>query len=131
MWYMLQGGQSAVGSLIDKFMRFHSAYSPLTKKSEETGKSVYEILDSTLPSLSGACTSSGSKLESHLVELVKSLHFLPDHHGNRAPLADPDMRGSIVGETLTAPNSIEALAIRLSQGTVFTQVLADATGARL
>ncbi|ORX74455.1 Pentulose kinase [Linderina pennispora] len=161
-WYMLEGGQSAVGSLIDYVVRSHSAYGPLARQSEETGKSVYEILDSMLTGLAVACTPSNGVPESHLVKLVKSLHFLPDHHGNRAPLADPSMRGSIVGETLTHPDSIEALAARylacicglaygtraildsavaaggqrvtellisggLSQGAVFTQILADVT----
>ncbi|KAJ1943225.1 hypothetical protein EC988_006289, partial [Linderina pennispora] len=165
-WYMLEGGQSAVGSLIDYVVRSHSAYGPLAKQSEETGRSVYEILDSMLTGLAVAHTPSNGVPESHVVKLVKSLHFLPDHHGNRAPLADPSMRGSIVGETLTHPDSIEALAARylacicglaygtraildsaaaaggqrvtellisggLSQGAVFTQILADVTGAQV
>ncbi|KAI8321646.1 Pentulose kinase [Martensiomyces pterosporus] len=166
-WYMLEGGQSAVGSLIDYVVKSHSAYAKLSQQSSESGKSVYTLLDEVLLDMAAPeAASKGSDPASQLVALVKSLHFLPDHHGNRAPLADPHMRGSIVGETLTAADSIEALAARylacicglaygtraildavvaaggrrvtellmsggLSQGRVFTQILADVTGAQV
>ena len=32
--------------------------------------------------------------------LTKHLHVLPDFHGNRSPLADPEIRGSVIGLSL-------------------------------
>lgn len=41
--------------------------------------------------------------------LTKQFHILPDFHGNRSPLADPSMKGMIVG--LTINSSEENLAL--------------------
>ena len=41
--------------------------------------------------------------------LTKNLHVLPDFHGNRSPLADPDMKGSLVG--LDLDKSEQSLAL--------------------
>lgn len=34
--------------------------------------------------------------------LTKDFHVWPDFHGNRSPLADPTMKGMIVGLTLSS-----------------------------
>lgn len=34
--------------------------------------------------------------------LTKDFHVWPDFHGNRSPLADPTMKGMIVGLTLNS-----------------------------
>lgn len=41
--------------------------------------------------------------------LTKDYHVWPDYHGNRSPLADPSMKGAIVG--LTIDNTDENLAL--------------------
>jgi ribulose kinase len=49
---------------------------------------------------------------SSLTELTKDLHVYPDLHGNRSPLADPKMRGSIVG--LELDMSLSSLVLRFN-----------------
>lgn len=34
-------------------------------------------------------------------QLTKDLHVWPDFHGNRSPLADPDLKGMVCGLTMT------------------------------
>lgn len=41
--------------------------------------------------------------------LTKDIHVWPDYHGNRSPLADPNIKGMISGATMDA--SVENLAI--------------------
>lgn len=44
----------------------------------------------------------------HVAMVTKNLHVWPDFHGNRAPLADPEMKGQVVG--LTLDKSVQSLA---------------------
>ena len=41
--------------------------------------------------------------------LTRDLHVWPDFHGNRSPIADPNLRGSMVG--LTMDSSLRNLSI--------------------
>lgn len=54
--------------------------------------------------------------------LTKHLHILPDFHGNRSPLANPKMKGMIVGLTINSSEenlalhylaTLQALSVRL------------------
>ncbi|CEL54104.1 putative sugar kinase YDR109C OS=Saccharomyces cerevisiae (strain ATCC 204508 / S288c) GN=YDR109C PE=1 SV=1 [Rhizoctonia solani AG-1 IB] len=90
-WWMNEGGQSSTGQLIDFVLTTHAAYPRLQILAKEQQKSVHIVLAEQLEAL---------RLEAgadSLVELTKDVHFYPDLHGNRSPLADPQMRGSIVG----------------------------------
>jgi len=42
-------------------------------------------------------------------ELTRDLHVWPDFHGNRSPIADPTLKGSISG--LTIDSSVQNLAL--------------------
>ncbi|KAK8847399.1 hypothetical protein IAR55_005257 [Kwoniella newhampshirensis] len=92
--WMNEGGQSSTGQLIDFTMQTHPAYPKLLELSQKTSKSTFELLGDRLEEMMkerGADT---------LTHLTKDLHFYPDLHGNRSPLADPRMKGMITGLTL-------------------------------
>ncbi|KDN47232.1 hypothetical protein RSAG8_03711, partial [Rhizoctonia solani AG-8 WAC10335] len=82
-WWMNEGGQSSTGQLIDFVLTTHPAYPRLQALAKEQQKSVHV-----------------------------DVHFYPDLHGNRSPLADPQMRGSIVG--LKLDSGLGDLALKFS-----------------
>lgn len=98
MW-LTEGGQSVTGALIDHLIDHH-AYTPqLRSDAERLGSTVYELLNDRVRELKAA---SGG------VEITRDLHVLPDFLGNRSPIADPRVRGAIVGLSLDA--SLDSLA---------------------
>ncbi|ODO09732.1 hypothetical protein I350_01948 [Cryptococcus amylolentus CBS 6273] len=92
--WMNEGGQSSTGQLIDFMIQTHPAYSKLQDLSKKTGKNIFELLGERLEKLQ---QEKGAKTLTHL---TKDLHFYPDLHGNRSPLADSRMRGMITGLVL-------------------------------
>merc|ERR1711860_301629 len=102
--WTLEGGITAVGSLIDHVINTHASIGELRKRSEETGKSVYQILEEILTREMMPREKVGD-----ISMLTRDLHVRPDFHGNRSPMADPDMKGMISGLTL-ADNTVESLA---------------------
>ena len=102
MW-LTEGGQSATGSLLDHIVFSHTASIQLKEKSQQTGKSIYELLNEEVDKL-----SNEQKLLFPAL-LTRDLHVLPYFHGNRSPRADPTLMGMISG--LKLDNSLSALAI--------------------
>lgn len=105
-WWMNEGGQSSTGQLIDFIITTHPAHSELLEAVEKNGKPVHAILAEKLQELKKEANISS------LTRLTKDLHFYPDLHGNRSPLADPTMRGSIVG--LSLDSSLSDLALKFN-----------------
>lgn len=104
----------------------HAASPELRKRAATKGCTVYQVLNQVLQELAGGGGGGGSGgagggagAGAAMAEvcapsvarsrLTKALHVVPDYHGNRAPLADPSMRGSVVG--LSLDGSLEALAV--------------------
>ncbi|WWC86903.1 uncharacterized protein L201_001782 [Kwoniella dendrophila CBS 6074] len=106
--WMNEGGQSSTGQLIDFMMQTHPAYPKLVELSKKTGKSTFELLGDRLDEM------MKERNAATLTHLTKDLHFYPDLHGkrNRSPLADPRMKGSIVG--LTLDDSLSDLAAKFN-----------------
>jgi FGGY-family pentulose kinase len=99
MW-LNEGGQSATGALIDHVIADHGAYPELSRMAEDSGRSVYEILNDEVEKLCGEAADPGPTAD---------LHVLPYFHGNRSPRADSRARGMVSGLTLDA--SLPALGL--------------------
>ncbi|XP_028988326.1 FGGY carbohydrate kinase domain-containing protein isoform X2 [Betta splendens] len=96
MW-LNEGGQSATGRLIEHMVKGHAAYAQLQEQARRscafTGGNVYSYLNSHLRTLADSCPA---------VDLLASgLHVWPDFHGNRSPLADPTLKGMVIGLSLS------------------------------
>ncbi|KAF8727821.1 hypothetical protein AX14_006973 [Amanita brunnescens Koide BX004] len=98
-WWMNEGGQSSTGQLIEFITTTHPTYPKLVEQAKLENKPIYSVLEDILQRLR---TERG--VDSN-VELTKDVQFYPDFHGNRSPVADPQMRGSIVGLELDASTS--------------------------
>uniref|UniRef100_A0A3Q2ZX33 FGGY carbohydrate kinase domain-containing protein n=1 Tax=Kryptolebias marmoratus TaxID=37003 RepID=A0A3Q2ZX33_KRYMA len=83
--WLNEGGQSATGRLV----RTRSTF----LQTPPAGENIYSYLNRHLSVMAG----SGSAVDL----LGSSLHMWPDFHGNRSPLADPTLKGMVVGLSLS------------------------------
>jgi FGGY-family pentulose kinase len=94
--WLTEGGQSATGALIDHVIFSHAAAAPLQAEAKKAGRTIYELLNTRLDSLAQA---KGVRFPG---ELTRDLHIQPDFHGNRSPRANPTLKGTITGLSLSA-----------------------------
>ena len=84
-YWLHEGGQSAVGSLIDHLIHSHPAFKCIESKS----KNVYQYLEEK-------CIEQAEKENLESIHwLTRKLHICPDFHGNRSPLADSEIKGTV------------------------------------
>ncbi len=83
--WIVEGGQSATGALLDHIIRWHGA-------GGEPDKAMHAEI----------CRRVVQLREAEGADFARRLHVLPDFHGNRSPLADPHAVGVISGLTLDA-----------------------------
>ncbi len=81
--WLVEGGQSAAGALLDHVVRMHTA----------GGEPTAELHGKIIERIAHLRAEAGGNL-------APNLHILPDFHGNRSPLADPHARGVVSGMTL-------------------------------
>lgn len=98
-----EGGQSVAGKLLDHIVENHSAFGLLQQQAKDRKCHVFTILNESLQDLKD---KQGLK---SVAFLTSDLHMWPDFHGNRSPLADPNLRGMISGLTLSS--TLEDLAL--------------------
>ncbi|KAM8850674.1 FGGY carbohydrate kinase domain-containing protein isoform 3-T8 [Spinachia spinachia] len=95
--WLNEGGQSATGRLIEHMVKGHGAYTQLQEQARQrfphTGENIYNYLNNHLSFMA----TSGSSVDL----LGSSLHVWPDFHGNRSPVADPSLKGMVIGLALS------------------------------
>jgi FGGY-family pentulose kinase len=104
-YWMAEGGQSATGELLKHVIETHPAHQEALTIAETFNANIYEYLNSHLREmahLKNAPNDSVSWLGRHFF-------FYGDLFGNRSPVADPDMKGSVVG--LSSDKSVDGLAL--------------------
>ena len=92
--WLMEGGQSSTGSLLDFIIRNHPAYPSLAITAEHNNGTVYKQLELLVYEISSQQNLPNSCF------LTKHFHMTADFHGNRSPLSDPEMTGTMVGLTL-------------------------------
>lgn len=101
--WLNEGGQSVTGKLIDHVIETHNAHLELKGKAKKSGCSMYEELNKHVTAL-----AEKRGLE-NVALLSQNVHVIPDFHGNRSPIADPNMTGMICG--LTLATDLDNLAV--------------------
>ena len=111
--YLNEAGQSVSGKLIEHIIQNHSAYEELKEK---YNSNMFDHLNKILIQLA----DKENLNEFNLSRLTKNIHIYPDFHGNRSPLADSTMKGSIVGLNLdTSLNSLALLYLACIQSLAY------------
>ncbi|KHC86679.1 FGGY-family pentulose kinase [Candida albicans SC5314] len=103
-YWLAEGGQSITGQLLAHVLATHPANHALIRNAEQSNISKFEYLNSLLEDL------VKDNNERSPVSLARHMFFYGDFHGNRSPIADPRMRGSIIGQSMD--NSLHDLAIQ-------------------
>lgn len=101
MW-CAEGGQSTTGELISHVLTTHPAHAELELLAEKHNVNKFVLLNQQLEKI---------KIENKLPTIyhtIKDLFWYGDLYGNRSPIADPSMRGSVVG--LSMDSSLDDLA---------------------
>ncbi|KAH8888205.1 Pentulose kinase [Thozetella sp. PMI_491] len=90
-FWMAEGGQSATGELIKYILETHPAYDSTIKETQAAGKNIFDFLNEHLRSLAEKNNAPS------ISYLVRHYFFYGDLWGNRSPIADPNMRGAVIG----------------------------------
>ena len=101
--WMAEGGQSATGKLLQHVLETHPAYDQAILEAKSSDMNIFDFLNRHLRKMQ-ANTAAPS-----IPYTARHFFFYGDLYGNRSPVADSHMSGSIFG--LTADVSIDSLAI--------------------
>lgn len=102
-FWMAEGGQSATGELLKHVLETHPAYNETMSMAESFNTSIYDYLNSHLEELK-------EKINAPTISyLGRHFFFYGDLWGNRSPIADPNMTGSVIG--LSNDRSMDGLAL--------------------
>lgn len=102
-YWMAEGGQSATGELLKHVIETHPAFNQAHSIAESYHTNIYEYLNEHLKEM---VQDQKAPTVSYL---GRHFFFYGDLWGNRSPIADPNMTGSIFG--LTSDKSVDGLAM--------------------
>jgi FGGY-family pentulose kinase len=102
-YWMAEGGQSATGELLKHVLETHPAYNETMSMAESFNTSIYDYLNNHLDEMK-------EKIDAPTISyLGRHFFFYGDLWGNRSPIADPSMSGSVIG--LSSDRSMDGLAL--------------------
>ncbi|KAK4541142.1 hypothetical protein LTR36_008216 [Oleoguttula mirabilis] len=102
-YWLAEGGQSATGELLKHVIETHPAFQEAMSVAETFNANIYDYLNEHLREMQ-------EKVNAPTISyLGRHFFFYGDLFGNRSPIADPDMKGSVIG--LSSDKSIDGLAM--------------------
>lgn len=102
-FWMAEGGQSATGELLKYILETHPAYAETTAASKALGQNIYDFLNDHLREMAEGVGAP------FIGYLTRHYFFYGDLWGNRSPIADPHMRGAIIG--MSSDKTSDGLAL--------------------
>ena len=100
---MAEGGQSATGELLKHVLETHPAHNQAQSMAESFNTNIYAFLNEHLRDM------QTRKDAPSISYLARHFFLYGDLFGNRSPIADPNMSGSVVG--LSSDKSLDGLAL--------------------
>lgn len=100
---MYEGGQPATGYLLQHVMKIHPAHGEALANAKNKGLSIFDYLNSRLEDM---------RIETRapsIPYLGRYYSMYGDYFGNRSPVGDSGMSGSVIG--ITGDTSVDSLAI--------------------
>ncbi|KAH7045820.1 FGGY family of carbohydrate kinase [Macrophomina phaseolina] len=102
-YWMAEGGQSATGELLKHMIETHPAFNEAMSVAETFNTNIYDYLNEHLREM------AEKEKAPFISYLGRHFFFYGDLFGNRSPIADPNMKGSIIG--LSSDKSLDSLAL--------------------
>ncbi|KAL4965388.1 FGGY-family carbohydrate kinase [Aspergillus stella-maris] len=102
-YWMAEGGQSATGELLKHVIETHPAFNQAASVAESYSTNIYDYLNEHLREM------ANERKAPSIAYLARHFFFYGDLWGNRSPIADSSMAGSVIG--LSSDQSVGGLAI--------------------
>ncbi|XXG97139.1 hypothetical protein Hte_003434 [Hypoxylon texense] len=102
-YWLAEGGQSATGELLRHVLETHPAHKEVLPLAEAMHMNIYDYMNGHLREMA---EKAGAPTVSYL---SRHFFFYGDFWGNRSPIADPNMKGSVIG--LSSDSSVDGLAL--------------------
>ena len=90
-FWLAEGGQSATGELLRHVLDIHPAYNETLALAKAEDKHIYDFLNAHLRHMADQANAPAVSY------LARHLFFYGDFWGNRSPVADPNMKGCMIG----------------------------------